>query len=59
MQLAAFPQSGRRVPDYAHADVRELIEGQYRIVYRLHGQEVDVIAVMHCAQLLPGDINEI
>lgn len=55
-QIASFPESGRRVPDYTRIDVHELIEGNYRIVYRLHRQQVDVLTVMHCAQLLPDDL---
>lgn len=58
-QIATFPSSGRRVPDYARDDVRELIEGNYRIIYRLLTDRVDVVAVMHCAQLLPADLGEL
>lgn len=56
-QIAEFPESGRRVPDYDRHDVRELIEGNYRIVYRLRGDRIDVLTVMHCAQLLPSDLD--
>jgi len=55
-QIAAFPGSGRRVADYAREDVRELIEGQYRIVYRIGPTRIDVLTVMHVAQLLPTDV---
>ena len=58
-QIAAFPNSGRRVPDYARDDVRELIEGSYCIVYRLLADRIDVLAVMHNAQLLPTDLGEL
>jgi plasmid stabilization system protein ParE len=58
-QIATFPNSGRRVPDYTRDDVRELIEGNYRIIYRLLTDRVDVVAVMHCAQLLPADLGEL
>lgn len=58
-QIAAFPNSGRRVPDYTRDDVRELIEGNYRIVYRLLADRIDVLAVMHSAQLLPIDLGEL
>lgn len=52
-QVTAFPKSGRRVLDFARADVRELIKGQYRIVYRVGAQRIDVLTVKHCAQRLP------
>jgi plasmid stabilization system protein ParE len=58
-QIAAFPNSGRRVPDYTRDDVRELIEGNYRIIYRLLADHIDVVAVMHCAQLLPTDLSDL
>lgn len=57
VQIAAFPSSGRRVADYAREDVRELIEGEYRIVYRIGVDRIDVLTVMHVAQLLPNDVR--
>lgn len=56
-QIGEFPSSGRRVPDYARDDVRELIEGDYRIIYLILADRIDVLAVMHGAQLLPGDLH--
>src|SRR5690606_18720153 len=53
-QISAFPQSGRRVADFERDDVRELIEGQYRIVYRVGVRRIDVLTVKHCAQRLPS-----
>lgn len=58
-QLSAFPGSGRRVDDYVREDVRELIEGQYRIVYRVGLSQIDVLTVMHVAQLLPTDVQRL
>lgn len=58
-QIAEFPASGHRVPDYDRNDVRELIEGNYRIVYRLLDDRIDVLTVMHCAQLLPSDLSRL
>ena len=52
-QIAAFPMSGRMVPEYEASDIREVIEGPYRIIYRIKPDQVDVLAVVHGAQLLP------
>lgn len=52
-QLADFPMSGRMVPEYNMRNIREVIEGSYRIIYHLRPQQIDVIAVMHSAQELP------
>ena len=34
-QIAAFPLSGRRVPEYDIDQIREVIEGPYRIIYHI------------------------
>ena len=52
-QLAAFPLSGRIVPEYALKGIREIIEGSYRIIYHVKRNRIDVIAVVHGAQPLP------
>lgn len=36
-RVAQFPESGRAVPEFVRADLREVIERPYRIVYRLVG----------------------
>ncbi|RKY81825.1 type II toxin-antitoxin system RelE/ParE family toxin [candidate division KSB1 bacterium] len=52
-QIAEFPLSGRMVPEYEAEDIREIIEKPYRIIYRIKPDQIDVLAVVHCAQLLP------
>ena len=52
-QLSTFPQSGEVVPEYQNPDLREVIEGPYRIIYRLRSDVVEVLAVVHGASLLP------
>lgn len=54
-----FPKSGRRVPGYTRDDVRELIEGNYRILYRLGSDRIEVLTVKHCTQRLPVDLREL
>ena len=34
-QIAKFPFSGRRVPEYDVDPIREVIEGSYRIIYHI------------------------
>lgn len=34
-QLTAQPRSGRIVPEYNDPDLREIFEGNYRIIYRI------------------------
>jgi toxin ParE1/3/4 len=52
-QLVVAPRSGRVVPDYQDADVREILEAPYRIIYYLNGDYIEILSVMHYRQLLP------
>ena len=47
-QLALFPRSGRRVPEYDEPDVLEIFLGDWRIIYRVDGQanSIDVLSVL-------------
>jgi len=55
-QIADHPFSGRKVPEYEADDVRELIETPYRVIYRIKSDQIDVLAVIHGARLLPDDL---
>lgn len=46
-QLAAFPDSGRVVPEVGQPDIREVIEGPYRVIYRHQHDRLVVLAVVH------------
>jgi plasmid stabilization system protein ParE len=46
-QLRTFPESGRQVPESAQVDIRELHEPPYRIMYRVHQDSVEVLAIVH------------
>lgn len=56
IQIAAQPLSGREVPEYDAADVRELIEPPYRIICRIKQDQIDVLAVIHGARLIPDKL---
>lgn len=49
-QIAAFPGSGRMVPEFDRTNIREVIEGPYRIIYSIEEENVDILAVVHGAQ---------
>jgi toxin ParE1/3/4 len=55
-QIAEFPLSGRKVPEYKAEDIREIIEKPYRIIYRIKSDQIDILAVIHGAKLLPEKI---
>ena len=49
-QVADTPFSGRRVPEYDLEQIREIIEGTYRIIYYIKPDQIDILAVLHSAR---------
>jgi toxin ParE1/3/4 len=57
--LSLFPESGRLVPEVRRQNFREIVMGNYRLIYRIKNQEISVLTVRHFKQMLPiGEINE-
>ena len=56
-QISRFPQSGRIVPEYRRTELREVIERPYRLIYRIREEQVDILAIMHSAQMYPPDVT--
>jgi len=52
-RAARMPRSGRRVPELGRDDIREVLEGAYRIVYRIEQRAISVVAVFEGHHLLP------
>jgi toxin ParE1/3/4 len=48
-QIATYPLSGRSVPEYDLNQIREVIEGPYRIIYYIKADQIDILAVIHGA----------
>ena len=53
-RLEEFPLSGRIVPEFDISDLREIILGEFRVIYRLQSDDVTVIEVRHGARRLEG-----
>ena len=53
-QIAQFPFSGRRVPEYDVDQIREVIEGSFRIIYHIKSDQIDVLAAIHGAMDVLG-----
>lgn len=49
-QISEHPLSGRSVPEFDIVQVREVIEGAYRIIYHIKPDQIDVLAVLHAAR---------
>jgi toxin ParE1/3/4 len=51
--LENFPKVGRIVPEVKHKSVRELIEGNYRIIYFIFSKtEIHILTVYHSSRKL-------
>ena len=50
--LESFPRAGRVVPESKREDIREILHGNYRIIYRLTDDVVEFLTVHHSARSL-------
>ncbi|MEK7234459.1 MAG: type II toxin-antitoxin system RelE/ParE family toxin [Elusimicrobiota bacterium] len=51
-RLSEFPKSGRIVPELNDPVVREVILGNYRLVYRFKAKLIELLTIYHGARLL-------
>jgi plasmid stabilization system protein ParE len=51
-QLAYFARLGRTVPEFGIENVREIVVGSYRVIYRIRGEDVQILTVHHGGRLL-------
>ena len=51
-QIANFPNSGRMLPEINLEQTRAIIEANYRIIYYVGVDRIDVLAVVHGQQKL-------
>ncbi len=56
-QLKSSPEIGRIVPEINNTQFREIIYGNYRIIYRIERKQISILTIRHGKQILP--INEI
>lgn len=54
-QLKSSPLSGRVVPEVNNKEIRELIYGNYRIIYRVENKQISILTIRHGKQILPTD----
>ena len=52
-QIKSFPEIGRSVPEIRRSEIRELVYGNYRIIYRLETEQISILTVRHFKQILP------
>ena len=56
-RLKSSPEIGRVVSEINDGQFRELIYGNYRIIYRIETKQISILTIRHGRQILP--INEI
>jgi len=52
-RLETFPRSGRVVPEFNLEHLREIIVGEYRIVYRVESDAVVFLTVFRSSRVFP------
>ncbi len=57
-QIASFPESAPVVAEYADPTIREVLEGPYRVIYRIESELAIVLAVVHSARPLPPEAHD-
>ena len=50
--IPRFPKAGRIVPEYNDENLREKIYENYRIVYRIKVEVIEIVAICHGSRLL-------
>jgi len=43
--ISSFPKMGRVVPEFSRSDIREILVGNYRIVYRITPSQIVILTV--------------
>ena len=51
--LRQFPRHGRIVPEFDDPSLRELIVQSYRLIYRIRGNKITILGLIHGARDLP------
>jgi addiction module RelE/StbE family toxin len=54
-QLKTNSEIGRIVPEINNDQFRELIYGNYRIIYRIEKKQLSILTIRHGKQILPID----
>lgn len=52
-QLSDQPESGRIVPEFNRPEIRELIHENYRLVYEIRSNRIELLTIWHIRQSLP------
>ena len=56
-RLADFPESGRARPEIGMG-ARSIVVGRYLVLYRVNGEYVDIVRVIHGAREITGLLGD-
>ncbi len=54
-QLRSQPKSGRMVPEFNRSEIRELIHGNYRLIYEIKTNQIDMLTIWRSSQELTDE----
>ena len=52
-KLSNFSEIGRVIPELQDQTIRELLKGNYRIIYKIEMSVISILTVRHGRQILP------
>ena len=52
-KIKSSPEIGRIVPEIKNEQFREIIYGNYRIIYRIEKKQISILTIRHGMQILP------
>ena len=56
--LETHPLIGKVIPEFKDKNIRELVRGNYRMVYQIINENrIDILTVHHCARLIDNTYN--
>jgi len=50
--LSNFPLMGRKVPELDDSNIREIIIGNYRLIYRISNEALQIVRIIHGSRIL-------
>ena len=54
--LIQFPKIGRMIPELDDPDIREIILRNYRIIYRIYKDNIEIIRIIHGSRIIDHSI---
>ena len=55
-RLVQFPNSGRVVPERNQPEIREIIVGRFRVVYRMRESTIEIATVFRASREFPENL---